>query len=123
MFCYTIGIYECKTALHKDKQKDIAERETNMEMMEAILGVISRQSLWTVVQSPVKSGESPVQSGKSPVQNGDHQFKMAITSSKRQMVSLKWPSPVQSGGSYLNKSECAARAPSSSCTLTLVYES
>ena len=116
MFCYTIGIYECKTALHKDKQKDIAERETHMEMMEAILGVISRQSLWTVVQSPVQSGESPVQSG-------DRQFKMAITSSKRRMVSLKCPWPVQSGDSYLNKSECAARAPSSSCTLTLVYES
>ena len=76
MFCYTIGIYECKTALHKDKQKDIAERETHMEMMEAILGVISRQSLWTVVQSPVKSG--------------DRQLKVAITSSK-------WRSPVQRG--------------------------
>lgn len=109
MFCLTTGIYECKTALHKDKQKDIAERETNMEMMEAIWDVISRQSLWTVVQSPVKSG--------------DRQFKMAITSSKRRMVSLKLPSPVQSGGSYLNKSECVARAPSSSCTLALVYES
>ena len=35
--------------MHEDKQKDIAERETNIEMMEAILGVISRQSLWTVV--------------------------------------------------------------------------
>ena len=52
--------------MHKDKQKDIAERETNMEMMEAILGVISRQSLWTVVQSPVKSG--------------DRQLKVAIAS-------------------------------------------
>lgn len=76
MFCLTTGIYECKTALHKDKQKDIAERETNMEMMEAIWDVISRQSLWTVVQSPVKSG--------------DRQFKMAIASSK-------WRSPVQRG--------------------------
>ena len=50
--------------MHEDKQKDIAERETNIEMMEAILGVISRQSLWTVVQSPVQSGESPVKSGE-----------------------------------------------------------
>ena len=87
-----------------------------MEMMEAILGVISRQSLWTVVQSPVQSGDRQFKVA-------NRQFKMAITSSKRRMVSLKWPSPVQSGGSYLNKSECAARAPSSSCTLTLVYES
>ena len=59
MFCWTTGIYECKTALHEDKQKDIAERETNMEMIEVILGVMSRQSLWTVVQSPVQSGDRP----------------------------------------------------------------
>ena len=101
-----------------------------MEMMEAILGVISRQSLWTVVQSPVQSGDRQfkVANRQFKVANrqfkvANRQFKMAITSSKRRMVSLKWPSPVQSGGSYLNKSECAARAPSSSCTLTLVYES
>ena len=76
--------------MHKDKQKDIAERETNMEMMEAILGVISRQSLWTVVQSPVQSGESPVQSGDRQFKVANRQFKMAITSSK-------WRSPVQRG--------------------------
>ena len=109
--------------MHKDKQKDIAERETNMEMMEAILGVISRQSLWTVVQSPVQSGDRQFKVANRQFKVANRQFKMAITSSKRRMVSLKWPSPVQSGGSYLNKSECAARAPSSSCTLTLVYES
>ena len=66
VFCWTTGIYECKTALHEDKQKDVAERETNMEMIEVILGVMSRQSLWTVVQSPVQSG------------TGEHQFKVAI---------------------------------------------
>ena len=109
--------------MHKDKQKDIAERETNMEMMEAILGVISRQSLWTVVQSPVQSGDRQFKVANRQFKVANRQFKMAITSSKRRMVGLKWPSPVQSGGSYLNKSECAARAPSSSCTLTLVYES
>ena len=50
MFCWTTEIYECKTALHQDKQKHIAERETNMEMMEAVSGVMSLQSLWIVVQ-------------------------------------------------------------------------
>ena len=67
MFCLTTGIHECKTALHEDKQKHIAERETNMEMIEVILGIMSRQSPWTVVQSPVQSG------------TGEHQFKVAIT--------------------------------------------
>ena len=38
-----------------------------MEMIEVILGVMSRQSLWTVVQSPVQSG------------TGEHQFKVVIT--------------------------------------------
>ena len=96
MFCLTTGIYECKTALHKDKQKDIAERETNMEMMEAIWDVISRQSLWTVVQSPVKSGDRQFKMAiasskwRSPVQNGDHQFKEANGQLKVAIAGSKW---------------------------------
>ena len=57
--------------MHEDKHKDIA----NMEMMEALLGLMSRQFLWKVVQSPLQIGESPVQSG-------DRDSKVAIARSK-----------------------------------------
>ena len=73
--------------MHEDKQKDIAERETNIEMMETILGVISRQSLWTVVQSPVQSGESPVKSGERQLKVANRQLKVANGSSKWQIAS------------------------------------
>ena len=43
--------------------------------MEPMLGLMSRQFLWTVVQSPVQRGESPVQSGH-------RDSKVAIASSK-----------------------------------------
>ena len=82
--------------MHKDKQKDIAERETNMEMTEAILGVISRQSLWTVIQSPVKSGDRQLKVAitsskwRSPVQSGDHQFKEANGQLKVAIAGSKW---------------------------------
>ena len=67
LFSCTTGIYEGKTAVHEATQQHMVERETNRNIVEAILNEISQQSLV---------------SSYGPVQSSDHQFKVAIASSK-----------------------------------------
>ena len=70
--------------------------------MEAILGVRSRQFLWTVVLSPVQritSSKVAIANSKwrSRLQSGDRHFKVAIATSKWRSLVQSSESPVQSG--------------------------
>ena len=73
-----------------------------MDMMEAILGVRSRQFLWTVVQSPfqrITRSKVAIANSKwrSRLQSGDRYFKVAIATSKWRSPVQSSESPVQSG--------------------------